>query len=335
MMNPAIMRTGSEAYKLLHHQGTNYRHRQFMVHQPIAYFSSTFDSMYSKMVSLPPVHYMEDSLASFHEYTGIPWYGTIILFTAGLRTMISLPAQVTSHKVAAKRTLMFKEISNFLPALRRATDEHIRLKNFPASEAAARFEKAAKTFHRTKVIDYNCHMAKLFLPLYVQIPVWMFNSIAIRNMAMMRASPDRFQVAPVEEWYIQMAAEGALWFPNLTEPDPFFILPLLVGITFATNIFLVSARSKSPDVAVNVSKYQKGFTIFLYSIAGLMVPITAFQPSAVAVYWATSGAVGIITNLIVISPKFRRVVRIPHIPAESSTPYLDIKQKIIKFLHRK
>ena len=46
-----------------------------------------------------------------------------MLFTVGLRTVLSLPAQVTSHKVAAKRTILFKEINEILPNLKAATEQ--------------------------------------------------------------------------------------------------------------------------------------------------------------------------------------------------------------------
>lgn len=83
-----------------------------------------------------------------------------------------------------------------------------------------------------------------------------------------------------------------------------------------------------------MSKYQKGLTIFMYSLAGLLVPLSAIQPSGLSLYWATSGAVGILFNLIVVSPKFRRFVRIPHVPTESATPYLDIKHAMLKLYNR-
>lgn len=67
---------------------------------------------------------MQTTLHSNIVYLGIPWYGTIILCTASLRLMISLPAQTTSQKVASKRFLLFKEMEEIIiPSLRRATDQ--------------------------------------------------------------------------------------------------------------------------------------------------------------------------------------------------------------------
>ena len=41
-----------------------------------------------------------------------------------------------------------------------------------------------------------------------QIPYWVFTSIAIRNMAILRHDPSRALVSPVEERFIQMSSEG-------------------------------------------------------------------------------------------------------------------------------
>ena len=76
-------------------------------------------------------------------------------------------------------------------------------------------------------------------------------------------------------------------------------------------------------------------SIFLYGIAVLMVPLSAIQPSALLLYWATSGAIGIVHNLIVISPKFKKIVKIPQLPVDSITPYQDIRRKISILLDRK
>ena len=42
-----------------------------MLYQSVAHLSSsTFDTMYNKMINLEGVHYMEDTLAQLHDYTG-------------------------------------------------------------------------------------------------------------------------------------------------------------------------------------------------------------------------------------------------------------------------
>ena len=75
-------------------------------------------------------------------------------------------------------------------------------------------------------------------------------------------------------------------------------------------------------------------TVFLYSLSFMMVPIAYLQPAAVSLYWATSGLMGVLINLALLHPPARRILRIPHIPAEHARPYNSLYQKILsrKFL---
>ena len=87
---------------------------------------STFESMYLKVISLPPVHFMEDTLASVHDTIGLPWWATIMLSTGVLRLMLTMPAHITQQKVMAKRFLMSEEMNNdILPSLKSALDKYI------------------------------------------------------------------------------------------------------------------------------------------------------------------------------------------------------------------
>eukprot|EP00088_Acartia_fossae_P068526 TRINITY_DN8706_c0_g1_i4.p1 TRINITY_DN8706_c0_g1~~TRINITY_DN8706_c0_g1_i4.p1 ORF type:complete len:182 (+),score=25.58 TRINITY_DN8706_c0_g1_i4:178-723(+) len=181
----------------------------------------------------------------------------------------------------------------------------------------------------------------MFLPLILQIPVWVFNSIAIRNIVMMRETRERFSTVPVEERFLGMATEGTLWFQNLTTPDPTYVLPMVFGATFAFNIFMMSGRRVSTMPAASDSSrgqkmetYQNWLTKFLYCIAFIMIPLSSMQPSALTLYWATSSFMGVIINLILMSPKFRSLVRIPKTPNLSSTPYSDLRNRIAALLRQ-
>merc|ERR1711874_548355 len=108
------------------------------------------------------------------------------------------------------------------------------------------------------------------------------------------------EVCPVEEIFIQMSAEGLFWCPNLSVPDPTWILPVLVGFTFASTIFVSSVKAGvQKEQSEKLQKYSRILTGVLYSIALVMVPITSFVPSAVAL-WATSGAMGVLINLLLL-----------------------------------
>jgi membrane protein insertase Oxa1/YidC/SpoIIIJ len=104
----------------------------------------------------------------------------------------------------------------------------------------------------------------------------------------------------------------------------------VVGLSFAGTIFISSNKLQQGVGAATeqVSKFSQGITITLYSISFLMIPLASYQPAALALYWATSGCMGIIINLAILSPDLRRMVRIPKIPAEMDKPYTTLGNKL-------
>jgi len=290
---------------------------------------STVESLYSKLISLPAVHYVEDTLASVHDTMGLPWWATIMLSTGLMRLLLTLPAHITQQKVMAKRYVMTEELNKeLLPALEKASNRHVVLNRWSKKKATDNYRRVASQIRDVKVRDYNCHMSKMFLPMYIQIPVWVMSSIAVRNIAMMRHTTDRQLDVPVEERFLQMSAEGGAWFSNLTIPDPTFILPVLVGLSFATTIYISANKFKHPAVPQQISKFSR-LDLLLYSISFLMIPLASIQPAAVALYWVTSGVMGVTINLVLLSPKVRRAVRIPKIPAELDKPYSALKDNLV------
>ena len=125
------------------------------------------------------------------------------------------------------------------------------------------------------------------------------------------------------------------WCPNLSVPDPTFILPALVGLSFASTIFVSSVKARAQiGQSQKLEKYSRVITGVMYSLAALMVPISCYVPSALVLYWATSGVTGVFINLLLLHPPVRRAVRIPKIPLEIEKPYSFLKERIVnkKFL---
>lgn len=66
---------------------------------------------------------------------------------------------------------------------------------------------------------------------WVQLPLWITLSLALRNMS--GAFPGR---APLPEVLAGLGNEGTLWFLDLTLPDPYYILPVVLATTNLLNI---------------------------------------------------------------------------------------------------
>lgn len=76
------------------------------------------------------------------------------------------------------------------------------------------------------------------------------------------------------------------------------------------------------------SKLSKYGTYFLRGISIAMVPIAAFVPSGLSLYWVSSSTFGLFQNLFILSPKVRRFVGIPKVNSEHEQPYKHLYSKI-------
>lgn len=78
----------------------------------------------------------------------------------------------------------------------------------------------------------GCHPLKVAMLPWVQLPLWIVISFALRNMT--GSYPSAYPPPP----HVLQAfhTEGALWFPDLTMPDPCTVLPVLLVVTNLLNI---------------------------------------------------------------------------------------------------
>jgi len=296
---------------------------------------STFDSIVLKVASSPAVHCIEDGLASIHDSVGLPWWATIMLSTAVARTFIFLPAHITQQKVATKRMILAKEMStDIIPAMEKASMKLVQMGKKSKPQAMRDMKQLAGQIHAQKVKGMNCHLAKLTTPMLCQIPIWVCASVALRNLALMRHADFRISTSPVEERFIQLSTEGPFWCSNLCAEDPTLLVPVLVGTFFAANVWISGNRLAKATEHLP-SRGQTIFTAVLYSISALMVPLAAYQPSAVGLYWMTSGAMAVLLNLLLMEPRFRRLVRIPYVEQEPQRPYHQLRENFHKAIGMK
>ncbi|KAF4795606.1 Ankyrin repeat domain-containing protein 17 [Turdus rufiventris] len=188
----------------------------------------------------------------------------------------------------------------------------VRGKQLGWSEKVARFH-FAKNMRRIVTELYvrdNCHPFKATVLLWVQVPMWVCVSLALRNCSVGARGP------AVQE---QFSSGGALWFTDLTAPDSTWILPVSLGLVNLLVVEIFASQRKMP-----VSRFQKIVTHFFRAVSVVMIPIAATVPSSMALYWLSSSLVGLCHNLLLRSPAFRRLCCIPRTKSDSDTPYRDM-----------
>ncbi|XP_023564367.1 mitochondrial inner membrane protein COX18 isoform X2 [Octodon degus] len=170
----------------------------------------------------------------------------------------------------------------------------------------------------------NCHPFKATVLVWIQLPIWIFMSVALRNLSTGATHSESFSAQE------QLATGGILWFPDLTASDSTWILPISVGVV---NLLIVELFALQ---RLSMSRFQVYVTYFVRAVSVLMVPIAAAVPSSLAFYWLCSSLMGLVQNLLLCSPRFRQLCRIPLTKSHSATPYKDLFAAFYaKFISRK
>lgn len=273
--------------------------------------SSDRPGWYESIADSGPVHLTEQLLVFSQQATGLPWWASIIGTTLALRTAITLPLTVYQNIIIAKVEALQKEIAEL--ARRLSYEISVKAKEKGWSEKTCRFhfKKNLRRIVSELYVRDNCHPFKASLLIWVQLPMWVCLSLALRNLSM---GMGHVSIGLQQE----LAAGGALWFSNLTLPDTTWIIPVSLGLINLLITEIFSLRK------LEASKFQKYVTNFIRGLSLVMIPLAAAVPSSMALYWLSSSCVGLGHNLLLRSPRFRTLCRIPPTRSDSETPYRDI-----------
>ena len=87
-----------------------------------------------------------------------------------------------------------------------------------------------------------------------------------------------------------LAAEGALWFSDLTVMDPYLILPIIYSATLVANVnHAIKHDKRSAAPSMNWDAFRP--LVVVFGIA------TSFMPSALLLYWISSSACALVYKL--------------------------------------
>uniref|UniRef100_A0A8C8VIL2 Cytochrome c oxidase assembly factor COX18 n=1 Tax=Pelusios castaneus TaxID=367368 RepID=A0A8C8VIL2_9SAUR len=267
---------------------------------------------YAALAESAPVHWAESGLVALQAGTGLPWWLNIMCAGVVLRTGLTLPLAVHQAHILAKLENLQPEIKNLAKRLRYEVSVHEKRLGWSEKVAGFHFKKNLGRIVSELYVRDNCHPVKASLLMWIQIPAWLFVSIALRNCSVGTADSE---VLSLQE---QLSTGGTLWFTNLTIPDSTWILPVSLGLL---NLLIVEIFSLQK---LELSRFQRYATNLTRVISVVMILIAATVPSSMALYWFSSSFMGLSHNLLLRSPAFRRLCRIPRTKSDSDTPYRDI-----------
>ncbi|WIA13296.1 hypothetical protein OEZ86_006566 [Tetradesmus obliquus] len=243
----------------------------------------------AQAASWPGTRAFIDVLMMTHESMGLPWFEAIALSNLVIKLAL-MPLTVITQKEAPKMAAM------------RAEAEGLQKINLQMSQAKSAGEYE-KLYH-----EYTEKMAEFKR----RNKGGMVKSLLIPAMGIAQAALFISQFSAVQmlakDKLPAMTHEGALWFTDLTMPDPFYGLPIICSI--AT---LAMVRSGSFSDAMgqmpggNAGMMKKMMT----GVAFIMIPAGGYASSAVALLWASNALISAGQNMLLAHPGVRRLLGLP------------------------
>lgn len=290
--------------------------------------SDTLTNIYTSVSHSTTVSYFQNALVSFHDFTGLPWWATIIIYTFGMR-LAMFPLAVYGKKMKAQ---LVSILSTELPAMNDELKREVAMAkkkfNMNDRDTFILYKRSFNTQYRKMIERDNCHPLKTTILFWFQIPIWICHSIGIRNILTMQPDPNSVKALNV---FTQMTVGGILWVPNLIESDASYILPMVWGITNLMNIELGALENGGKS-----TKFMNIMTNIFRGVIIAVIPIGATVPSCLCLYWCTSSLCALGQNLILLSPKAKRTLGIPlDAKHHMDHPYRTIAQRFVEQMQRR
>eukprot|EP01095_Lingulamoeba_sp_RSL-Kostka_P013223 TRINITY_DN541_c0_g2_i1.p1 TRINITY_DN541_c0_g2~~TRINITY_DN541_c0_g2_i1.p1 ORF type:complete len:456 (+),score=97.82 TRINITY_DN541_c0_g2_i1:77-1444(+) len=218
-----------------------------------------------------PSAYLEDLLLQVHDFTGIPWWLTLILSTITLRILL-LPAVVGGLRAS-------KNLMDARPHLHEIAGK-LRSKHLDSKEAR---EKRKEIYKK-----YKTHPLKPLIFPVIQIPLFITFFVTLRRMAV---TLDSFHY------------EGAFWFQDLAAVDPMYRLPIICSA-------LMLLQNEISALKIWGVK-EKPPTIWIVRVVSVvLLPVSATLIPAIHCYWIGSNISSLLQVLLWRIPKVRQVLKI-------------------------
>ena len=207
----------------------------------------------------PVVNILGSVLLFFHQTVDAPWWLSIAMLTIVVRGLL--------FPLTVKQVKSMRAVQDLKPDMDRVRAQY---QNNPQKQR----EEMAKLYQ-----DKGVNPLGGCLPILVQMPIFIGIFYVIRLFG---GTPGR-----TEPQYPSFVDGGILWFQDLSQADPTYLLPIISAVTMlaATEITL---KNVDPQQRWLMRLLPVGFTVFLLSF-----------PAGLFVYWITSNLFTLVQNYLI------------------------------------
>lgn len=228
-----------------------------------------------------PVGLVQGALQGLHLHAGLPWWAAIVMGTLGARVLL-LPLVLRGQREAARLGVHLPQLQRLHQRLAEARRGSDRLQVTRAYAELAAYQRR-----------HDVHPLRGFLVPLVQTPLFVSFFLALQQMA---AAP-----------HPGLQRGGLGWFPDLTAPDPFYALPLLVTASTWLVLELGAETGVSSPGAGAMRQVLRVMPL-------LVLPFVLHFPTAVFLYWLTSNSFSLLQTGLLRVPALRAHLRVPAPP---------------------
>jgi len=224
----------------------------------------------------------------FHNSLDIPWCGAIVIATVCMRLLI-FPLVVMAQKNMALLNNHNTEMTKYQEKMSIARQRGDVLETTRAGAEMQQF-----------MTEKGINPLKNVVPILGQLPIFMSMFFGLRGLANL----------PLES----MENGGIAWFADLTIPDPYYGLPLML----CTTTFL-QFKMGADGMGAHGSKSP----IIKYVMMGLpfiMFPMTMNFVSAVTFYWSVNNFISLCQARLIRTPALRTKLGIPQMIIKPKDP---------------
>lgn len=272
----------------------------------------------SRKLSFEPVfetlNHASEMLIQVHADTGLPWYIFIPLSTFAMRTLFTLPIALYQRRGLRTQNELRPIIQATTPVLRAklallAQQEQLKVKSslIPNEKAKLTADKimilsVKEKIKRQKKLfkQYGCQTWKLMLLPAIQIPLWVSFSYMFRNITGWSSGFG----ADKSNFDMSLTTEHFLHLNDLSVNDPYFVLPITLGIVALCN---AEWNFKTADLMKLTTRGKKNslrstpFDVIITLSRSSLIFLTAVAtqaPAALVIYWISSNAYSLFQNIL-------------------------------------
>ncbi|XP_054648100.1 uncharacterized protein LOC129189930 isoform X1 [Dunckerocampus dactyliophorus] len=139
---------------------------------------------YHQVSHSAPVHLAEDFLVHVQQASGLPWWLSIAVSTLSIRTLVTLPLAAYQLLIIGKVEALQLEISELAKRLRYEVSLRAKERGWTEKQSRFQFRKNLRRLVSQLYVRDNCHPFKASLLVWVQLPLWISLSLALRNLSL-------------------------------------------------------------------------------------------------------------------------------------------------------